>query len=122
MDTLTGNKLIAIFDGWISNKYENLPNRLHEIKEGVEVGLDISEFKYHASWDWLMPVVEKINGLCMDEHGQFGVIIYSTFCQINYSSDVIIESKSNSKLIISVWEGIISFIQWYNTPSIQPGK
>ena len=54
MTTEESNKLVAEFMGCIYNNdfyYDNDPNMYPEGIEGS---------KYHSSWDWLMPVVEKI--------------------------------------------------------------
>lgn len=51
-----GNKIIAEFMGLPS--YENMTGKywLHPLDKNKEV----SQFNYHTSWDWIMPVVEKI--------------------------------------------------------------
>lgn len=68
-EILKGNKLIAEFMEWkkkadnffespIHGHYDdNFPNNLH----------------FHESWDWLMPVVDKIENVCND-YGRIGVI------------------------------------------------
>jgi Tfp pilus assembly protein PilZ len=61
--------------------------------------------KYHSSWDWLMPVIEKITDMKI------------------YYSDYKAETSSlfddggifiNTKFISSTWEDVIAFIEWYN--------
>jgi len=34
------NETIAKFDGWVSNCYSNLPNKMHRIENGQEIGGD----------------------------------------------------------------------------------
>ena len=46
------NKLIADFMGVVFHDDENQ----YYNADGLHIGLDL---KYHTSWDWLMPVVEK---------------------------------------------------------------
>lgn len=80
--------------------------------------------KYHVSWDWLMPVVEKIESIEDDHHGHFGVYISSNSCVIQgtnfrsdkrlsntpiYFSDYTLENK-----IVSTYRAVVEFIKWYN--------
>lgn len=78
--------------------------------------------KYHSSWDWLMPVVEKIEAMQTEFDGYFGVHICSNGCTIAgtrlntttenphyaYFNDIIHESK-----ILATWYCVVQFIQWY---------
>jgi len=65
--------------------------------------------RYHLSWDWLMPVVEKIEGL------GFTFIIdgVSAYC---YEKGKIMEGKSGiaKTKIEAVWIAVIKFIKWQN--------
>ena len=47
------NKLIAEFMGLVVSDSDNYTSELH-----TNVDVDL---KYHTSWDWLMPVLKKIN-------------------------------------------------------------
>ena len=126
MSTEEGNKLIEKFNhpeysingDWIL-KNDEVGTRYH-----------VSVLQYHTSWDWLMPVVEKIEKIHDDFHGYFGVHIYSNSCTIQgtnlrtdpenfhpaYMSDpnLICETK-----IESTWYNILQFIQWYNKTTKQ---
>lgn len=70
-NVLDGNELIAEFMGGkfsISKegfKYCELPSNLENIINDSSLGSSwISlNFKFHKSWDWLIPVVEKIEKL-----------------------------------------------------------
>lgn len=66
--------------------------------------------QFYLSWDWLMPVVEKIESLdCVVE-------ITETFCHI-YKENVgwINSDKGNCKTKIeSVYKAVIQFINWHN--------
>lgn len=71
---MKSNKLIAEFMGGIPSSVPNLINLPQTIgesrilcvkgSEGLPSGTyavkRINDLKYHSSWDWLMPVVEKI--------------------------------------------------------------
>jgi hypothetical protein len=67
--------------------------------------------EYHSSWDWLMPVVEKVwlsfggdfsiaYGCCniSGEHGQPSSIY-----------------KSCDSTIQATWEAVVEFITWFNS-------
>lgn len=63
MENLTdNNKLIAEFMGAFieGNGFMYFPS------EGRHHRL--TEIKYHSSWDWLMPVVEKCVNFCVDKN------------------------------------------------------
>lgn len=66
---MENNKLIAEFMG-----NETIFNTIHDatlynIKEQGAVVYELSELKYHISWDWLMPVVEKILDISFQDEG-----------------------------------------------------
>ena len=60
---LTYNKLIAEFMGWDILSPTTIPPNLHLSNLEVDNG-EIANLKFHSSWDWLMPVVDK----CFDTH------------------------------------------------------
>jgi len=74
------------------------------------------ELIYDTSWDWLMPVVEKINVTKMGDE-EFDVIIYKADCHINNSREIIFEHSKRSKdsvLIECVYSAVVEFIRMYN--------
>ena len=69
--------------------------------------------KYHLSWDWLMSVVDKIEGL------GFEVRIEGISCKINriLEKDSLIVSwvcGDKKGKIGLVHTSVLSFIEWYN--------
>lgn len=58
--------------------------------------------RYDSSWDWLMPVVEKINESCKDTGYPDGLEI----CDWH-----VIAVANNIKL---VYFSVVEFIKWYN--------
>ena len=69
--------------------------------------------KYHSSWDWLMPIIEKIEGL------GFEVLIGRISCNINKILDrenpiASFVCGDISRKIEIVYEAITEFINWYN--------
>lgn len=68
------------------------------------------ELKYHTSWDWLMPVVEKIESL------GYEVVITETDCYVIVEKEPIYkayESNLETK-IASTYNLCLSFIKYYN--------
>jgi len=74
------------------------------------------ELQYHTSWDWLMPVVEKIN--LLDDY-RYTFLIASMDTQIvdDITNEVIVEvscKHSVDELIKSVYEAVVEFIKRHN--------
>ena len=70
------------------------------------------DLKYTKSWDWLMPVIEKIETLGAE------IIIGRMFCEINYTDlknsetfQIRMASRVKFNAVNSV---VIQFIKWYN--------
>ena len=102
-----------------------LYSRISEKYQGIEDpdGNDLlhpSEMKFHSSWDWLMPVVEKIDNIRLqDKKGYAQSVdfsIFSNICTIEtggYTSFTICTIIKDTK-IEAVWTACVEFIQWYN--------
>lgn len=110
-----GNKLIAEF----SNYLDNGPAAKYCYDENIML--------YHSSWDWLMPVVEKINSLQVpkDSRGDvtYVVTIEPGYCVISQGGEGIVFEKqafdSGLPLIAIVYEAVVEFIKYHNS-NIQP--
>lgn len=132
-EIIEGNKMIAVFMGAIPCKdwldidgYEHKDwyhtqwsNRLQENLELYSYRY--SQLEYHSSWDWLMPVVEKIESL--DKLGGI-VTIQQGQCKITsrmLGDNSVYANKSNYMLmgakgkLFSTYEAVVEFIKWYNT-------
>lgn len=91
-------------------------------------GIPVEQLRYHKDWNWLIPVVEKIESIYSEHHGYFGVHISSNSCSIQgtklhlaieknskygyvYMSDpnAILETK-----LESTYYNVVAFIKWYN--------
>ena len=59
---MKNNKLIAEFMGHRYAKNRNAHESSDYYYEDIEL-------EYHTSWDWLMPVIEKIENDGLDPHG-----------------------------------------------------
>jgi hypothetical protein len=111
-EIIEGNRIIAEFDGWKyiedGDSFHKPPNLLFS-----------HELKYHSSWAWLMPVVEKIENLNNKNSLLFYVSISGDECEIRRNDfpphDTLITIKSVHKdKLKSTWLAVVEFIKWYN--------
>ena len=111
MKNLENNKLIAEFEGHTINYGFK--------KEGVLfLGHHISAYNliYDTSWNWLMPVVQKIN--VIDDYS-YTIQIMSMDVEIykNFNNKTVFQSECKwqpDELLQSVYEAVVEFIKWYN--------
>ena len=79
-----------------------------------------NKMKYHSSWDWIMPVVEKIERMSRENGDSslmftfFGGKDYCGVRRNDLNGDVIVLKASDTK-ITAYWQCVIEFINWYNT-------
>jgi hypothetical protein len=108
---IEGNRTINAFMGYPYNMTESgYPN----------------EVRYHESWDWLMPAVEKVEALIDELHGKFTVNIRNNGCWIESTNnwrnatryaDHVYMSDPNAIFptkIESTWHNVVQFIKWWN--------
>ena len=122
-EIIEGNKLIAEFMGLVANTHDS--GRTYAVGDtylidGHICAHDWQSLKYHLSWDWLMPVVEKIEEL---HCGNFHFYIVDNECDIAFSSlyDPNFEeynapnfSQKEGNKLTSTWCAVVEFIKWYN--------
>lgn len=115
-EIIDGNKLIAEF---LCFKYRNQAkywgryplddNSFLSLKGEVEM----HSLKFHSSWDWLMPVVEKIESL------NFTTSIYhlpktlNTVKILSGGADVV--GVNGETKIEAIYKTVVEFIKWYNS-------
>lgn len=104
METLERNKLnrlIAEFMGFkmVVTDYHGI--NIIESPEGKT--FDLHGLKYHSSWDWLIPVIDRITS--MNEYYKYIDAVSGQF-----------ETKIeiNTRFIERTHEDVIDFITWYN--------
>jgi len=114
------NILIALFMGWrIDNSF---PDK-YRVYRGPTGGLELdTTFKYHTSWEWLMPVIDKIENLDVgdDYYRDVFVIMKKSTCkiyvQVNSINDKYAyeEYYHKGSFIENTYKGVVDFIKWYN--------
>lgn len=119
-EIIEGNKLIAKFitigiddDGY---HYFDHPI-MFESKPSY-----FKNFRFHESWDWLMPVVSKIMKLgyhvvfeMKSSWDESTFSIYSLKCGNELIDPYIaMEDYSPDNLLEYVWFSVVEFIKWYN--------
>ncbi len=77
---------------------------------GKEIYQYHHESFYHSSWDWLMPVVEKIENY---NSGSTLVIIEDERCHLDTQNNFEIDSVGHTK-IEATYNAVVQFIEWYN--------
>lgn len=110
-EIIKGNKLIAEFNGKGNYSYYG-----HSIELYGTPHYPKNKIKYHISWDWLMPVVEKIIKEYMtDYYNEYDMGIPNSY-YVAIGSDGKYSSQGISKnsLIEATWLSVIEFIKWYN--------
>ena len=118
MNIINATKLIAKFMKYCKHGKEDLLHICYEEKNAF-----LAEANYHRSWEWLMPVVEKIEtDLSLatmmyvntwDNRGRYIFRIYKELDTDGSIRDLLIERVSNSKKE-SIWLAVVAFIEWYN--------
>lgn len=114
MTTEEGNKLIAEFmefDFSIpSISYDHYDRNGTMEWETRYRKPTVDDLEYHSSFDWLMPVVEKIASLGYFVE-QVNCAKYFK-CRIWADKDI---QRCGAIIEDSTWLAVIQFIQWYNT-------
>ena len=109
-DIHIGNKLIADFMGAKEDVYpESMPKWVNIFGTNED---NIKNFNYNTSWDWLMPVVEKI---AIDY--DFRITLSPTSLNVTYIErpDVYegeITSMGGMTAIENTWHSVVYFIKW----------
>ena len=111
----TENKLIAEFMGMEEERHSDgrylFTTDLEEAK-GIDTRFT-EELYFHISWDWLMPVVEKINTI--DDY-KFSVNIYYHYTTItnNLTLMDIIDEGTDKDTMSRCYNAVVKFINEYN--------
>jgi hypothetical protein len=121
MEITEGNKLIAEFMGAKLVEHAGGDN-VYEFKESPQIFAGLfwqpEHMAYPVSWEWLMPVVEKIDQVVVD--GRLHTVeMKNGECKITWDDPFknrwgTLIQKENNRKIQAVWQAVVAFIQWYN--------
>ena len=117
---MKNNKLIAEFMGMNYGDPNDNSVMTQITPQGNEVA-PIDSMKYHTSWDWLIPVVEKIESFQDGNDGDsmrghlYNFRIEQNFVYIldGESMDVIIEMNGDNKRD-ATYKAVVEFIKQHN--------
>jgi hypothetical protein len=102
-----GNKDIADFMGWDIKNPMSLPKSIQQ-----PIYDNCWFYKFDKSWDWLMPVVEKI------ESFGYEFTIVENRCKVSHNTDHSIEELFHIEIIGSkfkvTYEAVLEFIKKFN--------
>lgn len=125
METTESNRLIAEFMGVKMHIDADNPNNYERYVQipntSCPNGYHVKEARYDSSWDWLMPVVDKIESLGFWSEIQGGVQAVTIFGKVNTGVDIISEDDKGYTKIQSVYAAVIRFINWHNQ-NTQPNE
>lgn len=103
------NKLIAVFDGGrIEGEYFFFSDGDTNYRRGRYI--KESKLKYHTSWDWIVPVVQKIHRILNEMHKSMPP-------NSAKKGDLIEVDISYGFLQLEmerIYPHVITFIEWYN--------
>lgn len=116
VNIIENNKLIAEFMGYefIEQKANCIITKDNFLNPEV---LASNAYKFNSSWDWLMPVVEKIENL--EWRGEHIFICIDTYgCWIEHKNKIIckVGTKAYEDLtkIEATHRAVLQFIKWHN--------
>lgn len=100
-----GNRIIAEFMGAKPCKQHPNTQLFLKIKDNKNPSLQYWHLlKYHKSWDWLIPVIDKIRS------SKYYLDYYlSNLGQFNDGIHI------NTKFISSTFESVVEYLKWYNS-------
>ncbi len=105
---MKNNKAIAEFMGVNVITLDDLRKNKNPYYSSSDGYLE-DDLKYHTSWDWLMPVVERIENL------GFEIIIAESRCSIRHNTDhsvkELFHSETLSSKIDSTYDVVVQFIK-----------
>jgi hypothetical protein len=121
-----GGKECTVYNGADGSQYQAFGFKDTHVTDKWRVDNKAAWFTfvpYHTSWDWLMPVVEKIEQIkgcnvytSKTTHGEFSIeISYETpyYSYISNTKSIFIKDKTLSK-IEATHKAVVEFIKWYN--------
>jgi hypothetical protein len=112
--TEENNRMIAEFMGYelVDKEWDlyKTPECMYDIRDtagDLNMKPAVSEMCFHTSWDWLMPVVEKISE---DFKNNNNFYLYNQYILETNGEDFLIFRLSLKDL----YNAVVQFIEWYN--------
>lgn len=138
-EIIQNNKMIAEFMGY---RYYPHPDKEpgwrkekgHLKLSGYYLARSHNGLKYHQSWGWIMPVVEKIESIYDDHHGFFGVFISGNSCTIQGTNInkaiapdsaygyVYYNNNVDENKFMATYKSVVDFIIWYKKSGMKAGS
>lgn len=94
--------LIAKFEGYETEE-NSIYGNIYYSEDNERTALDTA---YHNSWDWLMPVIKKIDSYANEK------LSFSKFD--DYRTNWAMINRPSKYDIDNVYKQVIQFIEWYN--------
>jgi len=112
-----GSKLIAEFLG--AKCVHNVDYELYGIIDSIQDGVaeqhffPAEEMLFHSDWNWLMAVVDKVEGIGVK------VIIGRMFCEISYTNPLKQSETFEVRMVSgikknAIYGALVRYIKWYN--------
>ena len=126
MEGNTDNELIAEFMGWerISNEYSKnsfmVPNTYPQVWfDSGEIQCKPEKMSFHDRWDWLMPVVEKIESLQYKKYlyviSGYTFVINGRCAEVmDIERDTITKQQVGESKIEATYKAVVEFVKWYS--------
>ena len=107
-ETNEDNKLIAEFMGWEeqTDPTERWFGSFRDTTGILHKNTPTDPLLFHASWDWLMPVIKEIDGIANEE---------MSFAEFDdYPTQWAMIDKPSKCPLERVCNQVVEFIKWYN--------
>ena len=113
-ERIEGNRLIAEFMGFVNTTPTDPDFNIYMNTDGVM--RELFGMQYHNRWDWIMPVVEKIELL---NNCRNSILICKDWVSINVpiagEANKFFESKCCRDKLKNTWNVCVDFIKWHNS-------
>lgn len=117
MTTEEKNKKIALFMGGKYDKEHEVASfRYNDDYVIFPSGqYFLSDLRYHKSWDWLIPVVEKIrnSGNVIAFEISFSLAVVSKICYGSSADEYQCKAFESNDSLESVYQMCFAFVKWY---------
>jgi len=114
------NEAIAVFNGW--ERYEDKYGIWFKRGDLIKcLHPKLQDLRYHTSWDWLMPVVQKIGNLRVKSSASynsdlmFRIEIVNGYTEIEGATEkIFFNSSIEGSMLNATYKAVYQFITWYN--------